>query len=204
MDDGFNGPYSVIYDGSKFPNTHEFTAQNITTGLPYRFYVVAVNINGDSVMGDSFQIYACLKPKNVLPPYKVGTTKSTITIVWYEPDNNGCPILGFELYRDTGNSDALSVIIDSSIISLKPSLRQYTVNSLAPTSSTFRFKLRALNFAGYTDSAPLSVVLSAIPDTPLVGPLSDTTATDNTRIKVFFGPQLASENGGSDILSYEL
>jgi len=50
----------------------------------------------------------------------------------------------------------------------------------------------------------LSVVLSAIPDTPLVGPLSDTTATDNTRIKVFFGPQLASENGGSDILSYEL
>jgi len=82
-----------------------------------------VNINGNSVMGDSFQIYACLKPKNVLPPYKVGTTKSTITIAWYEPDNNGCPILGFELYRDTGNSDALSVIIDSNIISLKPSLR---------------------------------------------------------------------------------
>jgi len=26
MDDGYNGKYSVIYDGSNFPNTHEFTA----------------------------------------------------------------------------------------------------------------------------------------------------------------------------------
>jgi len=28
--------------------------------------------------------------------------------------------------------------------------------------------------------------------------------TDNTKITVFFGPQPASQNGGSDILSYEL
>lgn len=74
MDDGFNGPYSVIYDGSGFPNTFSYTAQNLTTGLPYRFKVVALNINGQSADGDSVTIYACLKPTRVSPPYKLGTT----------------------------------------------------------------------------------------------------------------------------------
>jgi hypothetical protein len=85
--------------------------------------VVAVNINGDSAPGNIATIYACLKPKNVEPPFKIDTTKTTITVGWTEPDSNGCPLLGFELYRDTGNNDAISVIIDPSIISEKPSLR---------------------------------------------------------------------------------
>jgi hypothetical protein len=123
MDDGFNGPYTLILDGTNFPNTHEYTAQNLITGLPYRFRVVAVNINGDSIFGDNFQIYACLKPRNVLPPFKIGTTKTSISIEWTEPDSNGCPILGFEIYRDTGNSDSLSIIVDPLAISEKPSLR---------------------------------------------------------------------------------
>lgn len=46
MDDGYNGEFSIIYDGSEYPNTLSYIAQNLTTGLPYRFYVVAVNING--------------------------------------------------------------------------------------------------------------------------------------------------------------
>ena len=87
---------------------------------------------------------------------------------------------------------------------MKPSLRQHVVTGLAPVAKAFSFKLRALNFAGYTDSVPLSVVLSAIPDTPLTGPYSDSDFGDNTRMKIFYGPQAVSENGGSDILSYEL
>jgi hypothetical protein len=67
-------------------------------------------------------------------------------------------------------------------------LRSHQINGLAPTSSTFRIKIRAINAAGYTDSRPLSVVLSAVPDTPLVGPSSDATITDSTRIKVNYGP----------------
>ncbi len=145
-----------------------------------------------------------MKPKNVEPPFKIDTTKTSITVGWTEPDSNGCPILGFELYRDTGSSDAIIVPIDPANIALKPSLRQYPVSGLSPLSSTFRFKIRALNLAGYTESLPLSVVLSAIPDTPTTGPTSDVTFTDNTRIRVVFGPQPVSENGGSDILSYEL
>ncbi len=48
IDDGYNGDFKVIYDGAGFPNTLEYTAQNLTTGLPYRFKVVALNVNGKS------------------------------------------------------------------------------------------------------------------------------------------------------------
>lgn len=43
-----------------------------------------------------------------------------------------------------------------------------------------------------------------MPDTPTVGPISDASVTDNTRIKVNYGPQTSLENGGSEIISYEL
>lgn len=55
-------------------------------------------------------------------------------------------------------------------------------------SATFRIKIRAFNGAGFTDSRPLSVVLSAVPDKPSTGPSSDATVTDNTKIKVNYGP----------------
>ena len=75
---------------------------------------------------------------------------------------------------------------------------------MSPKSKTFRFKLRAYNNAGYTDSNPLSVVLSAVPNDPLTGPSSDALITDDSRIKVKYGPQLIADNGGSEIISYEL
>jgi hypothetical protein len=51
------------------------------------------------------------------------TTKTSVKVGWEEPDSNGCPLLGFELYRDTGNNDAMSIIINPEIINEKPSLR---------------------------------------------------------------------------------
>lgn len=45
-DDGFNGNFNVIYDGTGLPNTFEYQALGLTTGLPYRFKLIALNING--------------------------------------------------------------------------------------------------------------------------------------------------------------
>lgn len=71
--------------------------------------------------------------------------------------------------------------------------------------ATYRFKVRAFNSAGFTDSIRvLSVVLSDVPDTPLSGPISDTTVTNENIIKVFYGPLSVNNNGGSPLLSYEL
>lgn len=78
------------------------------------------------------------------------------------------------------------------------------IEGLLSTGSTYSIKVRAHNHAGYTDSPPIVVVLAAVPDTPSSAPTSDALVTDQQQIKVSYGPLLASENGGSDILSYEI
>ena len=79
------------------------------------------------------------------------------------------------------------------------------VAGLTATGKTYRFKVRAFNAAGYSDSeSVLNVVLSDEPDTPTIGPISDSSVTNESRIKVNFGPQDVAMNGGSPLLSYEL
>lgn len=139
-------------------------------------------------------------------PSKVATSKSTITIEWSEPEHNGCPIESFDIYRDTGNNDALVVNVDPSTVNYKPSLRTYQITSgLTLIGNTYRFKIRAHNHAGWTDSEQvLNVVLSDEPDQPLTGPVSDASITNESQIKVDYGPQSVDKNGGSPLLSYEL
>jgi len=62
MDDGYNGNFNLVYDGRGFPHIASYTSQNLTTGLPYRFKVVAWNVNGPSIDSDIETIYSCLKP----------------------------------------------------------------------------------------------------------------------------------------------
>jgi hypothetical protein len=152
MDDGYSGNFFVVYDGSGYPFTTSYTAVNLTTGLPYRFYVVASNINGDSIGSNTAIIYSCLIPSGLNTPIKTGTTTSSIAISWNEPNPNGCPITGFAIYRDTGNNDPLTVQVDPTIVSNQPSLISYNITGLSPTSYTFRIKVRAFNADGYTDS----------------------------------------------------
>lgn len=108
-DDGLNGAFTEVFDGEGFPNVDEFNLGNLVTGNPYRFKVSALNINGESDVSDSTTIYACLKPTNVKAPYYISSTKTSIEIGWTEPTDNGCEITGFEIYRDTGNNDAITV-----------------------------------------------------------------------------------------------
>ena len=206
IDDGRSGDFNVVYDGSKLPFTLQHTVEGLLTGLPYRFKVKAENINGFSDDSTVSTIYACLVPSNMLQPFKVATTRSSITIGWNEPDHNGCPIQGFSIFRDTGNNDALTVEVDSEIVNNKPSLRQYMITAgLTQVGHTYRFKVRAYNNAGFSESVTvLNVVLSDEPDTPETGPISDASVTNETLIKVNFGPVPVENNGGSPILSYEL
>lgn len=81
MDDGNNGDFNVIYDGSSQPGTRKFST-NVTEGNIYRFKVQAVNFNGDGPISAETKIYACLPPSGVLAP-KVKTVSTTsITLQW--------------------------------------------------------------------------------------------------------------------------
>ena len=203
-DDGRNGAFTEVYNGERYPNVNEFNLGNLVTGNPYRFKVSALNINGESDASASTTIYACLKPTNVAAPYYISSTETSIEIGWTEPKDNGCDITGFEIYRDTGNNDGITIQVDAASVSDKPSLRRYDITGLTNTGNEYRFRIRAINDAGYTESSPVSIVLANVPDTPSTGPSSDATVTNDQRIKVDFGPQSSVENGGSEIISYEL
>lgn len=111
----------------------------------------------------------------------------------------------FDILRDTGNSDPLSITVDPAIVGNKPSLREYVVTGLTNVGSMYRFKIRAHNIAGQSESVSmLHVTLAAVPDKPTTGPVSDASVTNDNRIKVNFGPLLDSQNGGSPVLSYDL
>jgi hypothetical protein len=71
MDDGLNGEYSLIYDGAGDPHTVKYLAQGLVIGLPYRFKVKALNINGGGPESNIVTIYACLKPSSMLPPTRI-------------------------------------------------------------------------------------------------------------------------------------
>jgi hypothetical protein len=97
----------------------------LVTGLPYRFKVLAKNVNGLSPDSPVATYYACLKPESLSAPEKVATTSTSVTIKWGEPEPNGCPITSIAIFRDTGNSDDLSIEVDPSSVNNRPSLRQY-------------------------------------------------------------------------------
>ena len=91
--------------------------------------------------------------------------------------------------RDTGSNDELSVTVDPELVSNKPSLRQYEITGLTAVGNTYRFLIRTFNHAGWSNSFNyLNVVLSDEPNKPDDSPISDAFVTDETRIKVNFGP----------------
>lgn len=68
VDDGYNGEFTHIYDGSNLPFDLKFTVVNLITGLPYKFKVKSENINGLSTDSDVTTIFACLKPSRIPAP----------------------------------------------------------------------------------------------------------------------------------------
>ena len=192
MDDGARGPFTLVYDGSKQASVFQHTVGNLTTGLYYRFKLQSININGNSGDSTISTISACLSPTNLTIPYMISATKTTVMIGWNQPNDNGCSILSYNIFRDTGANDAITVDVDPSNVHDKPSLREYEITTLSPTGATFRFKIRAINANGYIDSLPLEVVLASVPNTPTTGPQSDPSITDQFQIGVIYNSLLPS------------
>lgn len=204
VDDGRQGDLRPIYDGRKFPLTRRFLVTNLTTGLPYRLSVSTHTVNGESPQSAPATVYACLRPSGLEAPRITSTTRTSIGVAWNEPQANGCPLIGFTLLRNTGAEDPLTVSVDPLTLQTGASLREHLITGLTAASATYKIKIRAHNHAGDVDSPPTVVVLAAVPDTPAGAPSSAAAITDGTRIGVVYEPLAASENGGSDVLSYEL
>jgi len=88
-DGGSGGSLSLIYDGSTKPNTLKYKLEGLTTGIAYRFAISALNINGESATSNSIEIFACLKPVQFSAPTLISSSKTSVSIAWTEPVDNG-------------------------------------------------------------------------------------------------------------------
>ena len=47
VDDGYGGPFSLVFDGSGYPSTYKFTTDSLSCGLQYFVRVTAINSAGE-------------------------------------------------------------------------------------------------------------------------------------------------------------
>ena len=68
MDDGTNTDLLPVYIGRNRPDVFKYTVGNLTTGLPYRFSVQALDQNGLSVPSPISTFYSCRTPTGFATP----------------------------------------------------------------------------------------------------------------------------------------
>lgn len=66
------------------------------------------------------------------------------------------------------------------------------------------FRLEAYNEIDSVETDDVSIVLAAVPDTPTTAPTQVYSETSSSQIKITYTALLVAENGGSDILGYDL
>lgn len=57
--------------------------------------------------------YSCINPDQPLPPQRIAGDRTDLTLRWKIPiDNGGCPLTGFNLFRDDGAGGTISIEVD--------------------------------------------------------------------------------------------
>ena len=132
----------------------------LTQGSPYKFYVIAMNAVGNSLPSPTVSFIAASVPNAPGKPYATAFDKTSITLAWTEPNNNGTPLTNYKLYQSV-NSASYTI--------LNPTLgvvTTTTINSLV-TGSVYRYKLIATNAVGDgPESLQSDIIIAAIAPTP--------------------------------------
>lgn len=98
VDDGYGGPYSLVFEGKNQANTYQYTITELECGLPYSVKVTAINSAGE---GSSVvqSIYLGSPPSAPLYPKLISVTpQSNLVLSWQAPIDDGClPITSYVL-----------------------------------------------------------------------------------------------------------
>jgi len=90
-DNGYNDDFKLIFDGSNMPEINNFIYQSnsLNPFLKYRFYVTAINFNGESGPSPIAELRPCTDPSDLDKPYITSITQTLITISWTQPKSDG-------------------------------------------------------------------------------------------------------------------
>ena len=131
IDNGLHGDFILIYDGEGVPTVRHFEAKGLVTGRHYRFYVISTNHVGHSAASSIVSIYACENPSDLSAPEKISISKTSVTVSWKQPGNDGgCPITGYALFRDGGPLVDSFTEVHASNVNNKRALNIFTITDL--------------------------------------------------------------------------
>lgn len=97
------GQFTVLWDGRDRPEITKFVVPDTVSAYPYTFRHRAYNFNGASEYSDEVTTFACLDPVAPSKPRWITSTQTSIQIEWdLSPDDGGCPIIEYRVFRDRG------------------------------------------------------------------------------------------------------
>ena len=199
-----SGVETLVYDGSLNPLTTQYSVSGLTPGDYYAFYVVALDFNSESEKSEETLAVMCEAPGHMESPYYISSTGASITLGWKQPENTGgCPVLSYTLHMLDSGSGAW-VPVDPGAIENKPYLNEYSVTGLTELGVAHQFYISVFNEIGQSDSATTSVKLAAVPDAPADPPAQDYAHTTSSQIKITYEALPEVNNGGSEIMGYDL
>lgn len=203
MDDGLSGEFNqVSYTTNSLT---QITVRNLTSGRAYRFKVMGANFNQISPFSNIVSFYACQAPSGLSSPVFVSNSANKMNLMWSEPsENGGCPILSYHLMRDNGITGTPNIEVNSpNDVNVRniPTLRSLDVLLDVNTKGRmYTFQLFVSNREGTSHSQEISYLYASNPEAPSVAPyVLEYSSTSCTASYLY-----TDNNGGSDILSYNL
>jgi hypothetical protein len=134
-----------------------------------------------------------------------------MVLEWTPPeDEGGCAITGYAVFRDGGAVAGTAVDTEfnsanDANVRDKPSLRTITATNwpVGTVGQSFRLQVQVFTTQRDALSAIAYALLASVPAAPTDVPVSDSSITNDTTIRVTYASP-APADGGSALLSYEL
>lgn len=203
-----NGRFDVIWNGSAKPEITSYLWTGVETGQFYKFRHRVLNKNGASEYSDVLLTWACELPSKPATPSWVTSTKTSISIKWMAPlDDGGCPIRQYQILRNNGGESGLAEIsVHSTDLEDKYWIDSFDITDLPANSlgKRFSFVVRVYtDFAvdGVSSLLSPSMILGDRPDKPSNAPTRNIETSEFTvAVNIL---QVPGDNG-SPITSYNV
>ena len=167
MDDGRLGEFQSVQVSSFLT---EYIANNVVKGFSYRFRYRVSNYNGFSQYSAVSYIFPFSVPDTPAKPVFVSAMAESVTLSLAESLNdNGVPVVGYELWIDAGD-DTLSdfIKVDSYTGFSATHTLTKLIDGLKQEGTIYRVKFRAINELGKYSAFSHEFVfaLGSLPSTP--------------------------------------